>query len=156
MRVRGDNLYVFERRDDEYTPLGAAVDCLFSAEVEKVELCAVVGTGKRYRAGKAAWHIETRGLNAYDKNLILAVGQPISIAFSVLKKELVTNGINVTDAIRDATVRIIGDAIIVESEHSASCGGLATYKLQLQGVGEPLLYINDGLGFPYTFPLIFA
>lgn len=156
VRVQGSNLYVFEKRDNEYTPLGAAVDCLFSAEVKKVEICAVKGASKRYRAGKAIWCIETGGLSAYGKKLFLAVGQPICVAFSVLKKDIVENGATIPDAIQDTSVMIIGDAIIDSCEHSAGLGGAATYKLRMQGVGKPTLYVNDGLGFPYTLPLIFA
>jgi predicted secreted protein len=65
-----------------------------------------------------------------------AIGQQIRVAMSVLEASLVDMGVNLSTVTPNASHTIVGDAIITNCEYSGSRGGLATYRISMQGSGE--------------------
>lgn len=152
-RIRGGQLFVFA--GDEYTPLGASADCSLSAECERVEVCTRIAHQRRSRAGKMRWAISCQGFSAFGAQSS-QVGQPIRVVFSLIKKELIEAGVNLPSISPHGEVSVRGAGIITEVAFGGSVGGVATYKLNIQGDGYLEAWVDDGYGFPYVFPLIFS
>lgn len=152
-RVKGEQLYVFA--GDNLAPIGASTDCSLSVKADVVEVSARGrGRWRRFRSGKISWSIDCSGFFYFTPS-ILAIGQPINIAISVLKRELVDKGVAPNTLATDGEATIHGTAIITDINVNGSNGSLATYRVSFQGSGELLAYANDDEGFPYSIPLIF-
>lgn len=152
-RIRGEQLFVFA--GDDYAPLGASTDCAFYAESSPVEVCSRRHRARRYRSGKVSWRMTCSGFYTFGRAR-LDVGQPISVAMSVLGKERVLDGVDYDTLAPNGQATLKGTAIITECEVAGSRGGVTTYRITFQGTGDVTVEVKDVKGFPYSFPLIFA
>lgn len=154
MRIQGQRLYIFSGNRDNLFPVASSTDCSISLESEAI--AGVRRKGVRvFRRGKKTWSVSNAGFLTPQPDIKNLIGQPLTVAISVLQKELVDIGIIPGHAYPlDKEVTLIGQVIGRNISLDGSRGGISTASMEYIGVGElgMLAYRN---GFPYILPLVF-
>ena len=154
MKIRGQQLYVFTGSADNLTPIGFSTDCSLDLSVDVVA-GSRRGNVRQQRAGQRSWSVSCRGFIAEGVGLSAAaeIGQPISVAVSVLKKALVEAGVQLADVTPDPDVTLTGRAIVTNIRYNGS-QSLATAEITFTGSGE-LNELRTKNGFTYILPIVF-
>lgn len=154
MKTRGQQLYVFTGSTDNLTPIGCSTDCSLDLSVDVVS-GSRRGNVRQQRAGQRSWSVSCLGFIAEGAGLSAAaeIGQPISVAFSVLKKELVEAGVQLADVTPDAETTLTGRAIITNIRYNGG-QSLATAEITFTGSGA-LNELRAKNGFTYILPIVF-
>lgn len=160
MRIAGGQIYVFTSSGDGLRAVGSSSSCSLDVSAEPVELCAKGSAGRRYRPGRISWSVTTeRFLSFADDGGMLAdvtlIGQPITVAVSVLKRALVEAGVDPDTLSPDETATLVGEAVVTEIAPRGSKGTVAACVMTLQGSGILRAQHRDTDGFIYTLPIIF-
>lgn len=155
MRIRGQQLYVFTGSDNDLTPIGCSTDCSLDLAADVVE-GSRVGSTRRKRSGLCSWNASCRGfaVEGVDFDLVKNLGQPITVAFSVLRAELVARGVELSAISPDDTATLVGRAVVTGIRYVGGKPGLATAEVQFTGTGE-LGELVEKDGFTYIFPIVF-
>ena len=142
-RVKGEQLYMFMEVGGKWTPVGCSTDCSLSMSADATEISRKgQGAWRCFRPGQKQWSLDCAGFyfdGELPTNFIAgaeSVGQQIRVAMSVLEPSLVDMGVNLSTVAPNTSHTIVGDAIITNCEYSGSKGGLATYRVSMQGSGE--------------------
>ena len=88
------------------------------------------------------------------ESLPTKVGQPITVAITVLQRDLVEAGIGLGSITPSAVETLVGRAIVTNVAARGGKGYLATIEVEYTGSGEIGLLRSRG-GFPYILPLAF-
>lgn len=160
MRVAGGQIYAFTSADDGLKAVGSATDCAVDMAADRVELCPKGSTARRYRAGRISWSVTVSRFLSFDGGVGILpascpLGQPITIAVSVLKRELVEAGVDPDTLPPGETATLTGEAIVVGIVPRGTRGTLATCEITFQGTGILRAMHRDTDGFIYTLPIIF-
>lgn len=157
-KIRGQQLFLFANKSiRNLEPLALSTDCELSISADIIRLCRQ-GVAERSRAGLASWGVSCRGLYALgtDNNITsspsLLIGQPFSVGFSVIKKELARIGI-VEESHLSEEATLVGTVIISNIKIGGSRAGISTYRTEFTGVGE-LGLLSERNGFPYILPIL--
>ena len=156
-KIRGEQLYIFSGSRDALQPVGFSTDCALTLSSATVE-GSRHGNVRRNRPGLKAWSVTSSGFCADDGSLVESmltkVGQPITVAITVLQRGLVEAGIDLEDVAPSAVETLVGRAIITNVAARGGKGYLATIEVEYTGSGEIGLLRSRG-GFPYILPLAF-
>ena len=126
------------------TPIGCSTDCSLDLSAEAIEKSKRGQGGWRtFRPGQKSWTMDCAGF--YFETAVVpsgfmggrqALGTMVKVAITVLARELVEAGIDLSTVKPSATHTLIGDAIVTNCAYAGSQGGLATYKISFTGSGE--------------------
>ena len=157
MRIHGRQMYLYSGGNfSELTPIGCSTECALNISIETIELCHRGGVG-RSRPGRKSWSVSARGFVADGGSFLemsQIVGQPLSVAISVLRADLLRlGGVNLSAITPDEEVTLVGCVIISSANLGGSRGALATRDLSFVGDGE-LGVLVERRGFPYILPII--
>lgn len=154
MKIRGQQLYIFKGTIDSLKPIGCSTDCSLDLSVD-VMAGSRRGNVRQQRAGQRSWSVSCRGFIAEGVGLstVVEIGQPISVAFTVLQKDLVDAGVQLEDVSPDDEATLVGRAIVTNISYN---GGqtLATAEIAFSGSGS-LNELRFQNGFTYILPIIF-
>lgn len=157
MKIRGEQLYIFSGSRDALQPVGFSTDCALTLSSATVE-GSRHGNVRRNRPGQKAWSVTSSGFFADDgsplESLPTKVGQPITIAITVLQRNLVEAGIDLGSVTPSAVETLVGRAIITNVTARGGKGSQAEIDVECIGSGEIGLLRSRG-GFPYILPLTF-
>ena len=148
-------MYLFSGGDfSELTPIGSSTKCSLSIAVNTIGLCRRGGV-ERSRAGRKSWSISAGGFLAENGDILpfpKYVGQPLSIAISVLQEDLLRLGVDLPSIEFDSEVTLVGCVIVNSAKLSGAKGSFATRDVSFTGDGELGLLV-DRDGFPYILPI---
>lgn len=155
MRVRGQQMYIFTGALDSLKPIGCSTDCSLDLSADTVA-GARRGNVRRQRAGLKSWSASCLSFIAEGVELATVgkIGQPISVAFSVLKKKLIEAGVRPSTLSPDETITLVGRAIVTNIRYKGSRSSLATAEITFTGSGA-LGELRKQNGFTYIFPIDF-
>lgn len=157
MRVHGRQIYLYPGNSfSDLTPIGCSTECALNISIETIELCHRGGM-ERSRPGRKSWSVSARGFVADGGSFLemsQIVGQPLSVAISVIRGDLLRLGsVNLSAITPDEEVTLVGCVIASEANLVGSRGSLATRDVSLVGDGE-LGVLVERRGFPYILPII--
>lgn len=158
MKIRGQQLYVFSGERDNLSPIGCSTSCSLELSSNTVEGCRSASGLRKLRPATKGWKVTTDGFvsdNTFLSTATAAIGQPITIAFSVLRRELVEAGFDLSAVEPSAEVTLIGWALATATDYSARRSLFVTARQTFLGNGELRLLVKRG-GFIYSLPLIFG
>lgn len=137
-KAKGEQLYLF--MNDR--PVGCSTECSVDFSAETIEVAAT-GGWRCFRPGHKAWSMGCSGFYFDDTELPTnfikgsqAIGTKVTVAMTVLARELVEAGIDLGSVTPDVVHTIVGEAIVTDCRYAGARGSLATYSIQLQGSGE--------------------
>lgn len=157
MRIKGEQLYLFSgEMGQDLKPLALSTDCALRLSADSIEVCRVTGANKRYRKGLRCWSVDCESLlsiSTFD-SFIPAIGQPITVAITLLQRDVVEAGIDLSRISPDKVVTLVGQSIISGISAQGSKSRISSYRIVFQGNGQigALLERN---GFPYVLPIEF-
>ena len=157
MRIKGEQLYLFSgEMGQDLKPLALSTDCALQLNADSVEVCRIIGAGRRYRKGLRRWSVDCERLLSISTlgAFIPVIGQPITIAITLLQRDIVEAGINLSKISPDKAVTLVGQSIIASISAQGSKSRISSYRISFQGNGQigALLERN---GFPYVLPIEF-
>ena len=153
--IRGQQLYIFTGALDSLTPIGCSTDC--SLELTAATVAgARRGNARRQRAGLKSWGVSCLGFVAEGGNFsaLNKIGQPITVATTVLREELIKLGVQASSLSPDEVITLVGRAIVTNVRYKGSHSSLATAEIVFTGSGE-LGELRKQGGFTYIFPINF-
>lgn len=146
-KIKGERLYMFMGSADKLKPIGCSTDCSLDLSAEAIEKSKRGQGGWRtFRPGQKSWSMDCAGF--YFENVEVptnfksgrnAIGTIVKVAITVLAREAVEAGIDLSTVAPTPSHTLIGDAVVTQCGYSGSQGGLATYKISFTGSGELLL-----------------
>ena len=145
-RIKGEQLYMFMGSAGNLKPIGCSTDCSLDLSADAIETSKRGQGGWRtFRAGQKSWSMDCAGFY-FDTDTIptnfkqgrKAIGTIVKVAITVLARELVEAGIDLSTVQPAPSHTLIGDAVVTNCGYSGSQGGFATYKIQFTGSGELL------------------
>lgn len=147
-------MYAFTGSADNLTPIGCSTDCSLDLSADVVS-GSRRGNVRQRRAGQKSWNVSCRGWIAGGGILSVAekIGQPISVAFTVLQKDLVDAGVQLEDVSPDDEATLVGRAIVTNVSYNGG-QSLATAEIAFSGSGS-LNELRLQNGFTYILPIIF-
>lgn len=141
-KIKGEQLYMFMKTNDKWQPIGCSTDCSLNLSAEPIEISKRgIGAWRCFRAGSKSWGMDCAGFyfdSVLPTNFIQGadmVGSIIRVAMSVLEKSIIEAGVDLQTIAPHQTHTLVGDALITSCEYSGSRGGMATYKITVQGSG---------------------
>lgn len=157
MKIRGEQLYIFSGSRESLQPVGFSTDCALTLSAATVD-GSRLGNVRRNRPGLKSWTITSSGFCADDgspiESLPTKVGQPITIAITVLQRNLVEAGIDLGSITPSAVETLVGRAIITNVTARGGKSAQTVIDVEYIGSGEIGLLRSQG-GFPYILPLTF-
>lgn len=137
-RTKGEQLYMFLNG----SPIGCSTDCSLSLSADAIETSRRgQGAWRTFRPGLKTWSMDCSGFyfdgptpTSFMRGAS-AIGTKVRVAMSVLERNLVEAGIDLSSVQPSATHTLTGDAVITTCEYSGSKSGMAVYKLSFQGTG---------------------
>ncbi len=140
-KVKGKQLYMFMGSGESLTPIGCSTDCSAELRAEAIETTGA-GDWACFRSGRKAWSMSCSGFyleeSEHPTNFIAgsqAIGQSVIVALTVLARDLVEAGVDLSKIAPSAEHTIVGSAIITACRYAGSVGGLATYAIEYTGSG---------------------
>ena len=153
-RIRGQQLYIFTGALDSLTPIGCSTDCSLELTTDTVA-GARRGNARRQRAGLKSWGVSCLiFIEGADLSPFKIIGQPITVALSVLREQLVEAGVQPLTLSPDETITLVGRAIVTNLRYKGSRSSLATAEIVFTGSGA-LGELRKQNGFTYVFPIDF-
>ena len=157
MRIRGEQMYLFSGElGAELRPIALSTDCALTLESEAVEVARTSPSVRKFRKGLLSWSIDCANLASlagFD-GLAVAVGQPITVAITILQKEAVAAGVNLAGIKPDKTVTLVGQSIITSASITGAKAQISAYRISFVGNGQIGALVEQN-GFPYVLPIIF-
>lgn len=158
MRIHGRQMFLYHGNNfSELTPIGCSTGCTLDISVETIELCRR-GGAERSRPGRKSWGVTASSFVAQDGDIVefsKIVGQPLSIAISILRGDLLSlGGVDLSAITLDEEVTLVGCVIASSANLNGFRGALATRDMSFAGDGELGVLVERG-GFPYIFPIVF-
>lgn len=158
IKIRGQQMVLFANNHiRNLEPVALSTGCELSISADIIRLCRQ-GAAERSRAGLASWSVSCSGLSALDTdNSVVSassslIGQPFSVGFSVIKKELARIGL-VEESHLSEEATLVGIVIISNIKVGGFRTGISTYRAEFTGVGE-LGLLSERNGFPYILPIL--
>jgi hypothetical protein len=111
---------------------------------------------RKFRKGLLSWSIDCANLASlagFD-GLAVAVGQPITVAITILQKEAVAAGVNLTGIKPDKIVTLVGQSIITSASITGAKAQISAYRTSFVGNGLIGALVEQN-GVPYVLPIIF-
>lgn len=153
MRIKGEQLLAFYQvADGDYRIVANSTDCSISLHRDIIPICSLYPGVSRSRTARSSW---ATAVSIYPTELPLEAGTPITIAISVLGRNLVNAGIDIQTITPDEATTLIGEAIVTSIKIQGSRGLLSRLEVALQGNGGLTAIGETKRGFPYSFPIIF-
>lgn len=157
MRIKGEQMYLFSGElGAELRPIALSTDCALTLNAEAVEVARTSPAGRKFRKGLRSWGIDCSNLTSlvgFDK-LAVEVGQPITVAITLLQKEVVDAGVDLSGIKPDKTVTLVGQSIITNVSVSGAKAQISAYRMSFVGNGQIGALVEQN-GFPYVLPIIF-
>lgn len=158
MKIRGQRLHIFSGNHDNLSLVASSTDCSITLTSTPIAGSRRRG-GRTSRAGKKSWGVGNSGFvndeGTSISTLAYLVGQPLTVAVSILQKDFVEAGIPTGEDISlDKELTLVGQVIVSNIAQSGSRGGMAITSVEYVGVGE-LGVLRYNNGFSYIFPLDF-
>ena len=140
MRIKGEQMYLFSGElGAELHPIALSTDCALTLNAEAVEVARTSPAVRKFRKGLQSWGIDCSNLTSlvgFDK-LAVEVGQPITVAITLLQKEVVApvyslllQGEFAQDACRAPFCGAVGDvygyywsAVFSRGDRNSGCDG---------------------------------
>lgn len=141
-RTKGEQLYMFMGNGDNLSPIGCSTDCSLSLSSDAIETSRRgQGSWRTFRAGLKSWSMDCSGFyfdgptpTSFMKGRE-AIGTIVKVAITVLEKNLVEAGIDLSAVKPSPSHTLVGDAVVKNCEYSGSKSGIAVYKIRFQGSG---------------------
>lgn len=159
LRISGRQLYLYAGGNrDDLEPICASISCSLSLSVDSMLLCRQESF-RRLRPAYKSWEIECSRLCYLQKEnpifgLIDNVGQPLSMAISVLQKDICEAGIDISNIKPTANITLVGRVIPSSMAHNGRRGQMGSNTISFLGCGELGILVDWG-GFPYILPIVF-
>ena len=143
-KVKGEQLYMFIGSAEALKPIGCSTDCSLNLSAEAIEKSKRGQGGWRiFRPGQKSWSMDCAGF--YFETAVVpsgfmggrqAIGTIVKVAITILERELVEAGIDLSTVKPSPAHTLTGDAVITNCAYAGSQGGLATYKISFTGSGD--------------------
>lgn len=156
MRIRGEQLYLFSGElTGDLRPIALSTDCALRIESSSVEVARQHSAVRQYRKGLSAWAIDCSNLTSLEDfpQSLLTIGQPIIIGITLLQREVVAAGIDISVIAPDKMLTLVGTSIVISASIRGSKGRIAVSQITFQGSGEIGALVEMG-GFPYVLPIV--
>ena len=149
-------MYLFSGDDfSGLTPIGCTTECALNISAETIKLCRRGGV-ERTRAGRKSWSVSVGGFLAENGYILVPpeiVGQPLLVAITVLRDDLLRLGVAVSTISPDEEVTLVGCVIVNSVKLSGVKNSLAIRNVEMVGDGALGLLI-ERRGFPYILPIV--
>lgn len=156
MRIHGRRMYLFSGGDlSELTPIGCTTECALNISVETIQLCRRAGV-ERSRAGRKVWGVSAGGFLVENGDILPTtkiIGQPLSVAITVLREDLLSSLPTISAICPDEEVTLIGRVIVDATKLVGANDSLTMRNVSMMGDGE-LGVLAERRGFPYIVPII--
>lgn len=136
-------MYMFLVSGETFTPIGCSTSCSLDLSADAIEKSKRgQGSWRTYRPGRKAWSMSCSGFyfdHAAPTNFMRgreAVGTEVTVAITVLARELVEAGIDLSTATPSASHTLVGQAVIADCQYSGGKGSIATYSIKFAGSGS--------------------
>lgn len=156
MRIRGEQLYLFSGElTGDLRPIALSTDCALRIESSSVEVARQHSAVRQYRKGLSAWAIDCSNLISEENFLrqMLTIGQPILIAITLLQREAVEAGIDISGVVPDKMLTLVGRGLVIAIAANGPKGQMAATRITFQGSGEIGALVERN-GFPYVLPIV--
>lgn len=155
MRIKGEQLYLFSGESKaDLKPIAFTTDAVLSLHSLLVEV-SPVGRARRFMQGQKGWDIGFSGLlsvSAFDT--AFRIGQPITMAITIMRRDLVENGVDLSNVPIKKEYTIVGRGILNQIAVKGAKASISSLRCNIQGNGELGILATRG-GFPYILPLVF-
>ena len=124
-------------------PIGCSTDNSLSLSADAIETSRRgQGAWRTYRGGLKSWSMSCSGFyfdgptpTSFMRGRE-AIGTIVTVAITVLERNLIEIGIDLSIVKPSPTHTLVGDAVVTDCEYSGSKAGIAVYKMKFQGSGS--------------------